>query len=143
MQMQIYTRYFVFYTEDDPGEKGHRLLIDACKYINAAMGYRKRRHKDGKTRWEGYIILRQGRTYPEKIKKYFPGFNIFRAPSWLDLDEKELPNDIVTYGDHPFISMRENLSSIFEDESKLDIAQILCSFASSISDISDGDSCSV
>lgn len=132
------TRYFVFYTDHDPGERGHRLLIKGCKLINAAMGYRRRRIDDNSIRWEGFIILRGKKGTVDNISPYFPGFEIFDAPSWLDLDESELPEDITVYGSHPYKNVKANLNDAFESESDYQMAEILYSFNSVISDITDG-----
>lgn len=132
------TRYFVFYTEDDPGEKGHHVLIKGCKKINAAMGYRRRRIEGNSIRWEGFVILRGKQGTVANISMYFPGFHILKAPSWLDLEESELPEDITVYGSHPYINVKKNLNDIFESENDYQMAEILCSISSIVSDITDG-----
>lgn len=106
-------RYFIFVTAKDPTEDDHNALIQACKEINAMMGY-KRIRREGVLHWGGFFILRGIRRPVEYVATVLPkNFVIAPAPPYLMFEHL---NNCTIYGEHPFSSVRRNLNLQFDLE---------------------------
>ena len=104
-----YTRYFLFWRVN-PNQKDYQTLTMAVAKINCFIVYRLVR--DGqRVVLKGFIILGGMQTHSSatRLHYHFPNFMLYRMGRKFVVEMKDIPDDAVLLGKHPYGTLKKQL----------------------------------